>query len=85
MRLENLCLLSVVVVFLLANTAVADELPVVAGVERQPLQAATQRVVEALRFAGSPLDPDVIRSLEQAWKADDKDAVDAIQRVLDPL
>ena len=85
MRFENLWMLVAVVPLFFLKAAVGDELPLVAGVERQPLQAATQRVVEALSFAGSPLEPDVIRSLQQAWKADDNDAVDAIQRVLDPL
>lgn len=63
-----------------------DDLPVVAGVERQPLTAATRRLIEALDFAGSPADPVTRAALDQAYLAtDDGAAIKAIQKALDPL
>lgn len=59
---------------------------VVYNVERQPLVAATQRVIEALRFTGTPLSDEVKTKLDQAFELeDDRAAVKAIQETLDPL
>jgi len=67
-------------------SAVADELSPVAPVDRQPLVAATQRLAEAMKFAGSPFSDDVLQDLKTAHALDDdRAAVKAIQEVLDPL
>ena len=64
----------------------AGDLPVVAGVEFQPLSAQVRRVAEALELLGEPL-PDAARArLDAATRAGDPAAgVGAIQEALDPL
>ncbi|MEQ9411477.1 MAG: CehA/McbA family metallohydrolase [Fuerstiella sp.] len=64
----------------------ADELTPVLSVERQPLVAATQRLVEALNFSGAPLDDEILQRLHDAGRLeDDREAVKRIQTILDPL
>ncbi len=59
--------------------------PMVGRVERQPLTAATERLVQALEFVGSPLDAETRKKLDDALAlTDDADATTAVQRVLDP-
>ena len=71
---------------LLIQRTSAQELTITSRVERQPLVASVNRVVEALEFTGSPLDGSVIQQLEKiAGEQDDREAVRAIQRILDPL
>tara|TARA_R110002049_G_scaffold285698_4_gene467097 strand:- start:267237 stop:269624 length:2388 start_codon:yes stop_codon:yes gene_type:complete len=73
-------------VFGIANRAAGEDLSIVVGVERQPLFAATDRLVEALDFAGTPLDSAVVESLQAAKKIEkDSDAVRRLQSILDPL
>ena len=68
------------------SAAWSGELTVVDDVERQPLSAAVNRLVEALRFAGEPLDESMVQRLEQIARIpDDRQAVRAIQKLLDPL
>jgi hypothetical protein len=68
------------------SEGIAGELPVIADVERQPFVAATRRVTEALSYAGAPLSPEIVAGLERASKLDDdRQAVRAIQELLDPL
>jgi hypothetical protein len=63
-----------------------EDLAVVLDVERQPLLAATMRLVEALEFAGAPLDDETKRQLHQTAKIEKQiDCVKAIQSILDPL
>ena len=75
-----------VLVFLpmMSATAHAGKLPEVVSVERQPLVAATKRLVEALNYAGTPLPPADVSRLKAAY-AEKKDAaaVKMIQAVLD--
>ncbi|MGI9471174.1 MAG: CehA/McbA family metallohydrolase [Rubripirellula sp.] len=80
-------LLSVVLPMVLAPArGHADELEIVFGVERQPLVAATNRLVEALQFLGSPLDPATVTELEDAGRLEKRvDATKRIQQILDPL
>jgi len=60
-------------------------LPVV-DVERQPLVAATGRLLEALEFVGSPLSREQQTQLQEAGRLpDEQAAVRAIQAILDPL
>ena len=65
---------------------VAQDGSFVTSVERQPLVAATRRLVEALDFAGAPL-PDELRGRIAAADQllDDRDAVRELQATLDPL
>ena len=63
-----------------------DDLPIVHRVAKQPLVAATGRLIEAMQFAGSPMDNDTVAAIEAA-KALPQDAEVslAIQQALDPL
>jgi hypothetical protein len=57
----------------------------VAGVEQQPLVAATQRLIEALQYVGAPLPKSDLDALQAAIQdADERASVLAIQKVLDP-
>jgi len=54
----------------------------VVDVEGQPLAANAKRLVDALRFLGTPLPASVVQELDQAGR--ERDAA-AIQKLLDPL
>ena len=76
------------VILVVAGTfAQADELDIVHGVARQPLVAATERLIEALEFSGSPLDPAVVAQLRarRASYPNRAEASKEIQEILDPL
>jgi hypothetical protein len=61
-----------------------DDLPIVTGVEFQPLVSQAKRVVEALDFLGQPLPSDDKAKLEATYtSADPASAATAIQHVLD--
>jgi hypothetical protein len=68
-------------VFIVRLLPGADPLPVVGGVEGQPLGANVERVGKALEFLGTPLPADLAEKLAQAITA--KDAK-KIQELLDP-
>ena len=60
--------------------------PVVGKVEQQPLVAASERVIQALDYVGSPLSAQSRKDLENAFKLPDAaDSTEAIQKILDPL
>ncbi|GAB4151111.1 MAG: hypothetical protein Tsb009_26350 [Planctomycetaceae bacterium] len=62
----------------------AADFPHVEKVERQPLVAATKRLVEALKYVGSPLNAKDAKALEIALaNPKDEAAVAGIQKVLD--
>ena len=64
----------------------AQPLPLVRGVELQPLSAQVERVVQALELAGSPLDRTKQEALKAALaEANAATALEKIQQVLDPL
>jgi hypothetical protein len=66
-------------------SAWSAELALVTNVEPQPLVAATERLIEALQFAGASLGEGEIRQLREAFVLPDAaSAVAEIQRVLDP-
>ena len=69
------------------SSATADEaLPLVGGVEAQPLKAQAARVAQALELLGSPLPADRKAALDAALdEADPTRAVAKIQAALDPL
>jgi len=67
-------------------TAAEPALPLIENVELQPLQAQARRVATALEGAGAPLSGKQQQALDKALaSADPKQAVRAIQEVLDPL
>ncbi|HEY2155540.1 MAG TPA: CehA/McbA family metallohydrolase, partial [Isosphaeraceae bacterium] len=62
------------------------DLPLVEGVELQPLSAQVRRISEALDLLGAPLPADVRAKLDAAaGAANDAEGVKAIQQTLDPL
>jgi hypothetical protein len=62
----------------------ADDLPLVRGIESQPLKAQARRVAEALDYLGEPLSQEQLVDLEKAAAmAEDDKAAEAIQKVLD--
>ncbi|QEF99870.1 hypothetical protein Mal15_39370 [Stieleria maiorica] len=63
-----------------------DDLAIVHRVPKQPLLAATTRLVEAMQFAGSPMDDATLAAIQSAGKLDTPaDVSRAIQSALDPL
>ena len=68
-----------------ASVVDADELALVAKVEFQPLASATQRLIEALDYLGSPLSEDDLSAINKALVSDDHaQAIADIQKSLDP-
>ena len=71
---------------LIVSATADEELTRVAGVERQPLVAATRRLTEALEFSGAPLDANVVSQLVEIYQLEsDRKVVREIQKLLDPL
>src|SRR3954454_13995356 len=69
---------------ILESRAVGEELPIVRGVEAQPLKAQVKRVAEALDLVGEPLTAAQQAALDKAMAETNADeAVEAIQKVLD--
>ena len=65
--------------------ATAQELPVVRGVDGQPLRAQVSRLSEALDFIGSSLEAaDEARLEALRDRAPDESVVAEIQEILDP-
>src|SRR5690349_24378346 len=75
----------VVVLLTLAVVAAAQQLPVAATVEHQPLAAQVSRLLEALDFLGEPLPADETSELKRltGTAADRGQAVAEIQKILD--
>ena len=73
---------SLVALFLLAPIHAAEPIPVVTGVEWQPLSAQIQRVLEALDYLGVPLAVADRRALEQISPTAE-DAATRAQEILD--
>jgi hypothetical protein len=64
----------------------AAEFEIMTAVEKQPLAAATERLLEALHYIGAPLaDADVTKLKAAIQLTNDGESVEAIQGVLDPL
>ena len=82
----NLCLLLTGQISVGNSHGCAEDFVVVTGVPRQPLMAATERLIEALEFSGSPLPSSILVQLRDAEKLKDaKAGSKAIQAILDPL
>ena len=64
----------------------AEPLPIIEGIEFQPLAAQARRVAQTLETLGSPLTPERQAALEKALASTDAaQGVKAVQQVLDPL
>src|SRR5262245_14503142 len=75
---------NVAVLFLTPSTVRAAALPVVKGVEWQPLSAQVTRLIEAMDYLGEPLSADERKAIEAAGQeADSAVAVEKVQAVLD--
>src|SRR5262245_22931586 len=82
-RLNRFALFTLIVAA--ATTARAADVETVSKDEQQPLVAATERLLQALEFVGSPLPKAELDQLQAAMKdTDAKASVKAIQAVLDP-
>jgi hypothetical protein len=69
---------------LVPHLRAADPLPLVTGVDWQPLAAQAQRLIEAAAYLGSPLDPADIKAIGSAnVGADAETAVARVQQILD--
>lgn len=67
------------------GSAQADSLPMIEGVEFQPLASQAVRVAEAVEFLGSPIAPADRKKLDDAAQSTDpKAAALEIQKILDP-
>ena len=79
------CLTIFVVLTMLPRGLDAEQLPVIKGVQRQPLESSVARVVQAMQFLGQPFSAEEQASIESASEAkDDKDAIKQLQSTLDP-
>ncbi len=80
-------LVTVLLFSIFFSIALADEpLPLVSGVELQPLAAQVERVRQALNVLGVPLRKEQIGALEAAANVkDEREGVKQIQAALDPL
>ena len=79
--------LTVICVLMFAASRLpARDLELIRGVEAQPLKAQVERVIQALKYLGSPVNDEQTHALNQAMhNADSAQAVSAIQELLDPL
>src|SRR4051812_17269170 len=68
-----------------AMAAAGPALQAVAGVERQPLMAQIERLLDSMQFIGSPIPVADVNKLHVAMKIEkDEEAVAKIQTILDP-
>jgi hypothetical protein len=82
--LRHVVALTPLLLTLCAQLARAEDLPLVADVEFQPLSAQVRRVVEALDMLGQPLPAEDRKRIDKAIQsAEPKPAVRALQEVLD--
>ncbi|GIW95651.1 MAG: hypothetical protein KatS3mg110_4702 [Pirellulaceae bacterium] len=82
---RRLTVVWLVVVAIFASVVRGEELPVVGGVEPQPLKAQVRRLLSALEFLGQPVAGQQLQRLEQALRLEGAESVLAIQEALDPL
>ena len=79
-----LMLISWMLLLTFTSVGFADELNRVTEVEFQPLASATQRLIEALDYLGSPLSEDDLSAIKEALIFDDHtQAIVDIQKILD--
>ncbi|MBI3666186.1 MAG: CehA/McbA family metallohydrolase, partial [Acidobacteria bacterium] len=85
MRYPVLTILLAMIVITFPTVTWADELPIVAGVEYQPLAAQVARVLDALDMLGEPLPAAEAAELRRLARGlpDPKQAVEGMQKILD--
>ena len=80
------CVTCLVPVWWMSEPAVAEKPQLVFDVDRQPLVAATNRLIEAMAYAGAPFSDQTVGELSLAMKLENANAsVKRIQEILDPL
>lgn len=80
-----LALFSIQLIAFLITCGLAQEVPLVADVARQPFEAATERLVAALQLAGSPLSQAELSKLNELKNSErDGRVIREIQQLLDP-
>ena len=78
--------LSLLFVVVFGNSLSAEQLPVVTNVDVQPLKVHTERLRDALKYLGTPLDESTAQKVESALAEENgAKAVTEIQAALDPL
>ncbi|GIW91098.1 MAG: hypothetical protein KatS3mg109_1530 [Pirellulaceae bacterium] len=82
---RRLTVVWLMVMAIFASVVRGEELPVVGGVEPQPLKAQVRRLLSALEFLGQPVAGQQLQRLEQALRLEGAESVLAIQEALDPL
>lgn len=86
MRASRFSAVVILMLLFMAAPAWAAEWETVYSVEKQPLVAATERLIEAMRYVGAPLtDEDVTRLKAAFQETNERESVKQIQDVLDPL
>jgi len=79
-----LILISWMLFSVVISVGFTDELSLVREVEFQPFASATQRLIEALDYLGSPLSEDDLSAIQEALISDDHtQAIVDIQNILD--
>jgi len=85
MRISSNLMSWVIFSLAICRLSAADELPIVEGVEAQPLKAQAKRIVQALEFLGAPINKSWQTELDKALQeSDETKAVAGIQKALDP-
>ena len=80
-----LILISWMLLSVFISVGFTDELSLVTEVEFQPFASATQRLIEALDYLGSPLSEDDLSAIQEALvSTDHTQAIVDIQKILDP-
>ncbi len=83
-RLFYFVITSLMLFSVFISVGFTDELSIVSEVEFQPLASATQRLIEALDYLGSPLSEDDLTAIKKVLVSEDqKQAVVDIQNILD--
>ena len=83
-RQRYLIYIGCMLLIIFTSAGFSDELNLVTEVEFQPLASATQRLIEALDYLGSPLSEDDLSAIQEALVSDDPtQAIVDIQKILD--
>ena len=83
-RRRYLIYIGCMLLIIFTSAGFSDELNLVTEVEFQPLASATQRLIEALDYLGSPLSEDDLSAIQEALVSDDPtQAIVDIQKILD--
>ncbi len=70
---------------LVVSAVSAEEVPIVGGVEAQPVKAQVRRLLNALEFLGQPITGQRLVQVQESLDQEGPESVVAIQQALDPL